>query len=122
MTLGFFPCFSQRCFSGNPFYRRNRHQLGICSSDALYFAVGHYGYDGGLMITASHNPAIYNGLKFCRQQAIPLSRQNGLLEMQKLIETKKLKTASRGRCQRKILSRFTAFIFYLLSKKNNCVA
>lgn len=52
--------------------------IGLISTDALYFAVGHYGFDGGMMITASHNPAEYNGLKFCREQAQAISIDTGL--------------------------------------------
>ena len=53
-------------------------RLGMISTDALYFAVGKYGFDGGVMITASHNPAEYNGLKFCREQAQAISLDTGL--------------------------------------------
>jgi phosphomannomutase len=53
-------------------------QIGLISTDCIYFAVGHYGFDGGIMITASHNPAQYNGLKFCREQAIAMSLETGL--------------------------------------------
>ena len=52
--------------------------IGMISTDALYFAVGHYEFDGGMMITASHNPAQYNGLKFCREQAQAISIDTGL--------------------------------------------
>ncbi|HEV3140160.1 MAG TPA: hypothetical protein VGY57_06575 [Vicinamibacterales bacterium] len=52
--------------------------IGLISTDALYFAVGHYGFDGGMMITASHNPAQYNGLKFCREEAQAISMDTGL--------------------------------------------
>jgi phosphomannomutase len=52
--------------------------IGMISTDALYYAVGHYGYDGGVMITASHNPAQYNGLKFCRDEAQAISLDTGL--------------------------------------------
>jgi len=52
--------------------------LGMISTDALYFAVGRYGYDGGVMITASHNPSHYNGFKVCRRNAEPLSGSEGL--------------------------------------------
>lgn len=52
--------------------------LGLISTDGLYFAVGKYGYDGGVMITASHNPKHYNGFKICRRNAEPLSGQEGL--------------------------------------------
>lgn len=52
--------------------------IGLCSTPALYFADGKGGYGGALMVTASHNPARYNGLKFCREDAIPLSYETGI--------------------------------------------
>ena len=52
--------------------------IGLVSTDALYFAVGKYGFDGGVMITASHNPAMYNGMKFTRGQAQAISLDTGL--------------------------------------------
>jgi phosphomannomutase len=52
--------------------------VGLVSTDALYFAVGKYGLDGGVMITASHNPAQYNGMKFTRSQAQAISLDTGL--------------------------------------------
>lgn len=61
--------------------------LGLCSTDGLYFAVGKHGYDGGVMITASHNPKEYNGFKICRQEAIPLSGGEGLNEILKSIQS-----------------------------------
>jgi phosphomannomutase len=59
----------------------NVTDLGLVSTDALYFAVGKLGFDGGIMITASHNPAQYNGLKFARAQAQAMSLQTGLSEL-----------------------------------------
>ena len=56
-------------------------QVGLISTDAIYFAVGHFGFDGGIMITASHNPAQYNGFKFCREEAIAISIETGLAEI-----------------------------------------
>ena len=55
--------------------------LGLVSTDALYFAVGKYGYPAGVMVTASHNPAEYNGLKICREEARALSLDSGLAEI-----------------------------------------
>ena len=48
--------------------------LGLVSTDALYFAVGHLGEPGGAMVTASHNPRDYNGFKLCREDAIRFSQ------------------------------------------------
>ena len=55
--------------------------IGMVSTDALYFAVGKYGYDGGVMITASHNPAQYNGMKFTREKAEAISLDTGLAQI-----------------------------------------
>jgi len=59
--------------------------LGRISTDALYFGVGRFGYDGGVMITASHNPKEYNGFKVCRKNAEPLSGQDGLNQVARFI-------------------------------------
>lgn len=59
--------------------------IGLCSTDELYFAVGKFGYDAGVMITASHNPKGYNGFKICRKEAVPLSGDSGLKEIRQII-------------------------------------
>lgn len=64
--------------------------LGMISTDALYFAVGHLGESGGAMITASHNPKEYNGLKLCREKAIALSGDEGIGQIRDLITSNKL--------------------------------
>lgn len=63
--------------------------IGLCSTDELYFAVGKFGFDGGVMITASHNPKEYNGFKICQKEAVPLSGDKGLKEIQQLIDSEK---------------------------------
>ncbi len=55
--------------------------IGLVSTDALYFAVGKFDFDGGVMITASHNPANYNGMKFTRARAEAISLDTGLGEI-----------------------------------------
>ena len=52
--------------------------LGLCGTEEIYYAAGHEGADGGLMVTASHNPADYNGLKMVQAQARPLSKDQTL--------------------------------------------
>jgi len=66
--------------------------IGLVSTDALYFAVGKYGYDAGVMITASHNPKQYNGLKLCKKDAVPLSGDEGLRQMQDLVNKNDLRS------------------------------
>ena len=64
--------------------------LGLISTDALYFAVGHLEEPGGAMITASHNPKQYNGFKLCREDAIALSGEQGIGQIRDLIVSGKL--------------------------------
>ena len=59
--------------------------LGLVSTDALYFAVGKYGYPAGVMITASHNPPEYNGFKICREEARALSFEEGIEQIRDLV-------------------------------------
>lgn len=54
------------------------------TSDMIYFAVGSMEIAGGLMITASHNPGEYNGIKLCREGARPIGEESGLLEIKEL--------------------------------------
>ena len=60
--------------------------LGQISTDMLYFAVAHYQTDGGIVISASHNPAMYNGMKLVRQHAAPLSVDTGLFEVRDAVK------------------------------------
>ncbi len=55
--------------------------IGMVSTDALYFAVGKFDFSGGVMITASHNPAEYNGMKLTRDRAQAISLETGLAAM-----------------------------------------
>ncbi len=68
--------------------------IGMVSTDALYFAVGKFGFDGGVMITASHNPANYNGLKFTRAQAEAISLDSGLAQIRDAISAGNLPPAA----------------------------
>ncbi|HZU76184.1 MAG TPA: phosphomannomutase/phosphoglucomutase [Dehalococcoidia bacterium] len=59
--------------------------LGLTTTDELYFAVGRYGYPGGVMITASHNPGRYNGLKMCKADAVALSSETGVNQIRDIV-------------------------------------
>jgi phosphomannomutase len=59
-------------------------ELGLCGTEEVYFATFHLQVDGGIMITASHNPADYNGMKLVRQGARPVSGDTGLREIARL--------------------------------------
>lgn len=60
--------------------------IGMSSTPMLYFATAFYKAGAGVMVTASHNPAEYNGCKFCREEAIPVAYDTGLSEMESLIQ------------------------------------
>src|SRR5882757_8485467 len=58
---------------------------GMISTDMLYFAVARDQHDGGVEITASHNPGQYNGIKMVRQEAFPLSGEAGISDIRDAI-------------------------------------
>lgn len=60
--------------------------IGEVTSDMIYFAVGHLGTAGGIMVTASHNPGAYNGLKLCREEARPVGIETGLADIRDAVE------------------------------------
>lgn len=55
--------------------------IGLLSTDMLYFAVPNYGFDGGIIVTASHNPGEYNGMKLVKEESRPISIDTGLAEI-----------------------------------------
>jgi phosphomannomutase len=59
--------------------------LGLCGTEEVYFATDHYGAGGGLMVTASHNPIDYNGIKMVREGARPISDESGLRAVHDLV-------------------------------------
>jgi phosphomannomutase/phosphomannomutase/phosphoglucomutase len=60
--------------------------IGLCGTEEVYFATWHLGAGGGIMITASHNPADFNGMKLVREQAKPISGDSGLHEIRRRAE------------------------------------
>jgi phosphomannomutase len=59
--------------------------IGLAGTEEVYFATASMGLDGGIMVTASHNPRDYNGMKFTREAARPISADTGLLEIEDLV-------------------------------------
>ena len=60
--------------------------IGLSGTEEIYFATRELRADGGIQITASHNPAQYNGMKLVREEARPISNDNGLLAIKALAE------------------------------------
>jgi len=69
--------------------------LGLCGTEQVYFAAFHLELDGGIMITASHNPIDYNGLKFVRECAKPLSADSGLEDIRRIAEEESFSPSER---------------------------
>jgi len=61
--------------------------VGLVSTPAFYFSVGYTGADAGVMISASHNPAAYNGFKLTRAKAVPVSGYSGIQDVANIIES-----------------------------------
>lgn len=59
--------------------------LGLVGTEMVYFATAKYGYDGGIMITASHNPPQYNGMKMVRSESRPISGDSGLFDIERRV-------------------------------------
>ena len=60
--------------------------IGQVTSDMIYFAAGKYLLAGGAIVTASHNPGEYNGIKFCASEARAVGAESGLFEIRDLVK------------------------------------
>jgi len=60
--------------------------IGLCGTEEIYFATSHLNVDGGVAVTASHNPKDYNGMKFVREQSKPISADTGLNDIKRIAE------------------------------------
>jgi phosphomannomutase len=87
--------------------------IGLCGTEGIYFATFHQKLDGGIMVTASHNPPDYNGLKFVREQAKPISADTGLQEIRAIAERDSLPAVGR-KGERRDINIGAAYLDHLL--------
>lgn len=88
--------------------------IGQCGTEMIYFATVHLGLDGGIMITASHNPKEYNGMKFVRKGARPISGDNGLRELESQVASGEFpKAAAAGKVEKRNI--LTEYVQHILS-------
>ncbi len=92
--------------------------IGLCGTEGVYFATFAYELDGGIMVTASHNPPDYNGMKLVREQSRPISADTGLTEMRALIETRSLPAPAAARGRITPLATGAKYLEHLLSYVN----
>ncbi len=93
----------------------NVADIGLCGTEGVYFATFAEKLDGGIMVTASHNPPDYNGMKFVREQSKPISADTGLKEMQALIEEGRLPPAAAKQGTSRPLDINDKYLAHLLS-------
>ncbi|QIB66240.1 phosphohexomutase domain-containing protein [Kineobactrum salinum] len=70
------------------------YDIGLCGTEEIYFATSHAQMDGGIVVTASHNPKDYNGMKFVREQSRPISGDSGLFAIRDLVCSNQLSAAA----------------------------
>lgn len=90
--------------------------IGLAGTEEIYFATSHLNVDGGIEVTASHNPLDYNGMKLVREQSKPISGDTGLRDIQKLAEANDFPAVNEAqRGSYKQVSVLDAYIEKLLS-------
>jgi phosphomannomutase len=70
--------------------------IGLAATPTFYFAVAHYGYDGGILVSASHNPKEYNGFKLVREKASPIGENTGMQILRDLVMSREVKKSSKA--------------------------
>jgi phosphomannomutase len=68
--------------------------IGLCGTEMIYFSTPFLNADGGIMITASHNPPEYNGMKFVKKGSVPVGYDSGLNEVERMIVSNQLDESS----------------------------
>ena len=69
--------------------------IGLCPTEEIYFVTSHMKLDGGIMVTASHNPMDYNGMKFVKEESKPVSGDTGLKEIERIVIEKSFTPGTR---------------------------
>ncbi|MBT9433285.1 phosphomannomutase CpsG [Candidatus Sodalis endolongispinus] len=88
--------------------------IGMSGTEEIYFATSHLGVDGGIEVTASHNPMDYNGMKLVREQSLPISGDTGLRDIQRLAEENAFGPPARQRGTLRRVDVLSAYIDHLL--------
>jgi len=93
--------------------------IGLVISPMLYWSTVRYGYRGGIMITASHNPSEYNGFKIVKKGSISVGERSGLGRIKELIKKERFKDKKRGNAsKREILREYIKDVLKSINLKN----
>lgn len=112
------PALAQALINGLTDAGANVIDIGLCGTEEVYFATSHYQADGGIMVTASHNPKGYNGMKLVREGSRPISGDSGLNAIRDRVANNKLgePASNKGKVQYKADK--TAYLQHLLGYVN----
>ncbi|HDJ30522.1 MAG TPA: phosphomannomutase/phosphoglucomutase [bacterium] len=108
------PSLSQNFIEGIIDSGCNVIDIGLSTTPMLYFSVAHYGFDGGVEVSASHNPPEYNGFKLVREESRPISKITGIERIKKLVlaNTSFLPNKKKGNVIKKnVLDDYSKFVF-----------
>jgi len=92
--------------------------LGMTGTEEIYFATSHLSVDGGVEVTASHNPMDYNGMKLVKSESKPISGDTGLFDIQALAETQAFAEKALLRGTYELSSTLDAYVQHLLTYIN----
>jgi phosphomannomutase len=92
--------------------------LGMTGTEEIYFATSHLNVDGGVEVTASHNPMDYNGMKLVKIESKPISGDTGLFDIQTLAETQAFAEKALVRGSYQLSSTLDAYVQHLLTYIN----
>ena len=90
--------------------------VDLVPTPTFHFLVHYFGADGGAMVTASHNPPEYNGIKLCGDDLIPIGLGNGLEKIEEIFKTKKYSVSSRSGSVKQIENPILPHLDFLLGK------
>lgn len=93
------------------------YDIGLCGTEEIYFATSHAQMDGGIVVTASHNPKDYNGMKFVREGSRPISGDTGLFDIKRLAQQNNFEPAKTSGSVHS-LDTSSAYVEHLLSYVN----
>jgi phosphomannomutase len=90
--------------------------IGVADTPQNYFATGFLRTSGGIQVTASHNPAVYNGFKMSRRDAIPVSSETGIAVLEELVQNSDVVTDLRPQADEEVRPVFDEYIDHVLAE------